>query len=258
MGNASKGRPNGRSGALSRGNPDTRAALMDSALRVLDQKNFTEVTVDDIVQEAGLARGTFYIYFKDKYDILAALARKLNDELFSQSHVEIDRHAPAHEKIRISLRRVIATWQQHGAFFRSTTQVALTRPDFLALNQELRRPFIEQIRRDLESSVERGHARPTDVRVAAKALSAMMDWFCLLWFGLGEPPYEAADDEIEQVTDSLALLWYRAVYGADPAGLSVLDGQHPFVAFAGSGFAKGAAAPERADLTNAGGPDPGA
>jgi AcrR family transcriptional regulator len=205
---------------LGRGNPQTRIALMDAAQRVLDKKNIMEATVDDFVCEAGVARGTFYIYFRDKYDILGALARRMNDQLFSQSHVELDRHAPAYDRIRLSLRRVIQTWEDHGGFFRSMTQISLSRPDFLALNQELRQPFIRQIRRDLESSIARGHARPIDPAVAAKALAAMMDWFCLLWFGLAEPPYEGADRDIDHVTDQLALLWYRAVYGDDPPSLS--------------------------------------
>ena len=205
-------------GAACRGNPQTRAALMDAAQRVLDRKNIMEATVDDFVCEAGVARGTFYIYFKDKYDVLSALARRLNDDLFSQSHATIDRHAPASARIRESLRRVIQTWEEHGGFFRSMTQMSLSRPDFLALNQELRQPFIRQIQRDLESSMARGHAKPIDAAVAAKALAAMMDWFCLLWFGLSEPPYEGAERDVDHVTDQLALLWYRAVYGHDPPG----------------------------------------
>jgi AcrR family transcriptional regulator len=204
-----------------RGNPQTRLALMDATQRVLDRKNIMEATVDDFVCEAGVARGTFYIYFKDKYDVLAALARRTNDDLFSQSHAEISRNAPAYDRIRLSLRRVIQSWEDHGGFFRSMTQVSLSRPDFLALNQELRQPFIRQIQRDLESSIARGHAKPIDTAVAAKALAAMMDWFCLLWFGLAEPPYEGADRNIDHVTDQVALLWYRAVYGADPPALDI-------------------------------------
>ena len=44
----------------------------------------------------------------------------------------------------------------------------------------------------------------------------MMDWFCLTWFGLNEPPFPGAERDIDRVTDNLALLWYRAVDGADP------------------------------------------
>ena len=189
---------------------------MDAAVRILDQKNFFDVGVDDLVQEAGVARGTFYIYFRDKYDLLAALSRRLNDELFDQAHVKLDRHTKPYDRIRLSLRRVIAAWEQHAMLFRATTQAALIRPDFLTLNQELRLPFVRQIRRDIERSIEHGHAKPIDAAVAAKALAAMMDWFCLTWFGLNEPPFPGAERDIDRVTDNLALLWYRAVYGADP------------------------------------------
>jgi AcrR family transcriptional regulator len=200
-----------------RGNPQTRRTIMKAAQSLLDHSNIADVTVDDIVREAGVARGTFYIYFKDKLDVLVALARNLNEELFEASHLSLDRGASAYERIRLSLRRVVDNWIEHNGIFRSLTQMAMTRPDFLELSQELRFPFIIQIRQDLESSMAGGRAKPIDAAVAAKALAAMMDWFCLLWFGLNEPPYEGAGENIDEVVDHLSLLWYRALYGADPA-----------------------------------------
>jgi AcrR family transcriptional regulator len=209
----------------SKGSPARRALLMDAAIRVLDKKNILDATVDDIVQEAGVARGTFYIYFKDKYDILMALSRRLNEQLFSESHLQLDRHTPPYERIRVSLRSVLAAWEQHGGLYRSLTQMALGRPDFLELNQRNRAMYIQRIRRDIERSIARGHARPINAAVAAKALAAMMDWICLLWFGLGEEPYPDATQDLDAVADSLAQLWYRAVYADDPP--AVREAAHP-------------------------------
>ena len=203
-------------GSTPKGSPARRTLLMDAALRVLDQKNIIDATVDDIVQEAGVARGTFYIYFKDKYDILKALSRRLNEQLFENSHLHLDRHVPPFERIRTSLRAVLDAWTRHGGLYRSLTQMALGRPDFLELNQQNRSVFIRQIRGDIERSIERGHAKPINPAVTAKALAAMMDWICLLWFGLGEEPYPNATDELDNVADILARLWYRVVYAADP------------------------------------------
>ena len=203
-------------GSTPKGSPARRTLLMDAALRVLDQKNIIDATVDDIVQEAGVARGTFYIYFKDKYDILQALSRRLNEQLFENSHLHLDRHVPPFERIRTSLRAVLDAWTRHGGLYRSLTQMALGRPDFLELNQQNRAVFIRQIRGDIERSIERGHAKPINPAVTAKALAAMMDWICLLWFGLGEEPYPNATDELDNVADILARLWYRVVYAADP------------------------------------------
>ncbi len=199
-----------------RGNPATRALIMEAGVRVLDRTNFFDVGVDEIVQEAGLARGTFYIYFRDKYDLLAALIRRLNEELFEQSHVRLEGPTTPYDRIRLSLRRVISAWEQHASIFRAMTQVSLSKPEFLELDQQLRMPFIRQIRRDIERTIAEGHAPPIDAAVTAKALAAMMDKFCLTWFAMDEPPYPTASQDIESVTDNLAQLWFRVIYGADP------------------------------------------
>lgn len=201
---------------IARGNPATRALIMEAGVRVLDRTNFFDVGVDEIVQEAGLARGTFYIYFRDKYDLLAALTHRVNEELFEQSHVHLEGPTTPYDRIRLSLRRVISSWEQHANFFRAIQQMALSKPEFLELDQKLRMSFVRQIQRDIERTIAEGHAPPIDARVAAKALAAMMDKFCLAWFALDEPPFPGAGDDIEHVADSLAQLWYRGVYAADP------------------------------------------
>jgi AcrR family transcriptional regulator len=191
---------------------------MDAALRVLDRKNIVDATVEDIVRDADIARGTFYIYFKDKFDVLKALSIRENEHLFADSHINIHRQAHAYDRLRTSLRNVIRHWESHANLFRSLTQMALAREDFYVMDRENRLRYIEKIRADLDSSIARGRAHPIDPAVAAKALAAMMDWFCLLWFGMNEPPYEGADDpaQVDHVADHVALLWYRAIYAEDP------------------------------------------
>jgi AcrR family transcriptional regulator len=51
----------------------TRQRLVDAARVVFAEKGFTEATVDDIVDRAGASRGTFYLYYKGKSEILADL-----------------------------------------------------------------------------------------------------------------------------------------------------------------------------------------
>jgi len=191
---------------------------MDAALRVLDSKNILDATVDDVVREANVARGTFYIYFTDKFDVLKALAIRENERLYADSHVNVRNEAHAYDRLRASLRAVISHWETHANLFRSLTQMNLARDDFYAMDRENRFRFIEKIRADLDSSIARGRARPIDPAVAAKALAAMMDWFCLLWFGMHEPPYEGAGQpsQVEHIADHIALLWYRAIYAEDP------------------------------------------
>ncbi len=43
--------------------------IIKSALKVISRKYFKEVTLDEIAKEADIAKGTLYLYFKDKEDL---------------------------------------------------------------------------------------------------------------------------------------------------------------------------------------------
>ena len=42
---------------------------LETDFHLITGKGFAKTTISDIVQQAGLAKGTFYLYFKDKYDL---------------------------------------------------------------------------------------------------------------------------------------------------------------------------------------------
>lgn len=44
--------------------------LYDSAYELFTSKGVHQTVVDDIVKRAGIAKGTFYLYCKDKYDLV--------------------------------------------------------------------------------------------------------------------------------------------------------------------------------------------
>ncbi len=47
-----------------------RSNILDAAAKLFMDKSFASTAVDDVVKMAGVAKGTFYLYFKDKYDLL--------------------------------------------------------------------------------------------------------------------------------------------------------------------------------------------
>ncbi len=46
------------------------SSLYDAAYNLFTTKGINDTAISDIVKKAGVAKGTFYLYFKDKYDIL--------------------------------------------------------------------------------------------------------------------------------------------------------------------------------------------
>ncbi|HWH32277.1 MAG TPA: TetR/AcrR family transcriptional regulator [Egibacteraceae bacterium] len=54
----------------------TEQALLDAAERVLVERGLQATKVEDITSEAGVAKGTFYLYFATKEDVIRAVQRR--------------------------------------------------------------------------------------------------------------------------------------------------------------------------------------
>ena len=57
-------------------------ALFNTAFELFTTKGTNKTTISDIADKAGVAKGTFYLYFKDKYDIRNKLASNKTKDLF--------------------------------------------------------------------------------------------------------------------------------------------------------------------------------
>lgn len=49
---------------------EKRLKIIETGYRLFQQKSVDSTAIDDVVKAAGIARGTFYLYFKDKSDLL--------------------------------------------------------------------------------------------------------------------------------------------------------------------------------------------
>ena len=50
--------------------------LITAAFELFEHNGVASVSIDDIVKKAGVAKGTFYLYFKDKFDLISKLILK--------------------------------------------------------------------------------------------------------------------------------------------------------------------------------------
>ena len=58
-----------------------RLRILEAAMRVFGEKDAEGTTIDDVIQAAGVARGTFYNYFSTTEELLVATSRWLEDDL---------------------------------------------------------------------------------------------------------------------------------------------------------------------------------
>lgn len=71
--------------ALTKKAERTKAKLLASARKLIGERGFDRVSVEDITRDSGVAKGTFYHYFKCKEDVVAELSFQSSQTILEES-----------------------------------------------------------------------------------------------------------------------------------------------------------------------------
>jgi TetR/AcrR family fatty acid metabolism transcriptional regulator len=100
------------------------SSIQDAAMRVIARKGIDETTVQDIADEAGIAKGTVYVYFRDREELLAKTADTLFENLLAELAPAFDADGPFDERVRGLVLRQFRFFDEHRALFRATTALS--------------------------------------------------------------------------------------------------------------------------------------
>lgn len=97
-----------------------RQCLLENAFHLFTSKGFQKTSISDIVENAGVAKGTFYLYFKDKYDIRNKLTAHKASEVFRKADAALDKTGitDLEEKIIFLIDNVISQFVADKALMR--------------------------------------------------------------------------------------------------------------------------------------------
>ncbi len=65
-------------------------SLLKTAYHLFIENGVSKTSVSDITKRAGVAKGTFYLYFKDKYDLRNRLVMRHSSKLFENAMAELE------------------------------------------------------------------------------------------------------------------------------------------------------------------------
>lgn len=71
---------------------EKRKKLLDSSYELFVDKGISNVSIAEICQKAGIAKGTFYLYFASKEDIARALNRRISFTLMQKAYDKVNRN----------------------------------------------------------------------------------------------------------------------------------------------------------------------
>lgn len=186
----------------------TREALLTEANRLFAEQGYLETTVAQIAEAAGVSLGTFYQYFRDRRDVVAALVR-LGLAAWMERNPAAWDVSGGREALYAVLFDFVASYADNVAFAQVWEEVCHVDAELAEWRRDLSRMLTERFALQLLAGGRNGHCRPFDeisADLAARALTSMVDRTCYVNYVFdvpaGGPP--APERTAETLTDLVA------------------------------------------------------
>lgn len=93
-------------------------SIQEAAMRVIARKGMSAATMQEIAEEAKVAKGTIYLYFRDRDELVEKTFETAITQLIQQVDAAFDRPAAIGEKIRAAMAAKFAFFRENREFFR--------------------------------------------------------------------------------------------------------------------------------------------
>jgi AcrR family transcriptional regulator len=189
----------------------TRERLLDAGRRVFDARGYLAATIDEIVGAAGASRATFYLHFKNKQELAAALLEAgLPDGVrrFAELDLLLEENGPLLRKQLHGwlAERLDASVGEPGAG-RALLQAATLEPELEAHLARMSERFVDSLVRYLGGI-------PAQARAAARARALVLETMTHRVLTLASRSRLPVDND--SALEALADLWFSALAG--PSG----------------------------------------
>ena len=181
---------------------ETKRLVFETGKRLIAERGFRNVSVDDIVAECGVARGTFFFHFKSMGNFLNCVAQQ--NEPFIAKAVEESRGLPLLERIEVFAREWLGTLTLFGAdLVRQLMTSGLDEPHE---SDEFAKIMLRSI---LQEAVEAGElAQDWDIETCERVLYAYLYGLAYVWCAQGRQddavlPEGSLLDPIRKLVDAI-------------------------------------------------------
>jgi AcrR family transcriptional regulator len=187
---------------LSRRGLDTRRRLLDAAERVFGELGFHEASVVKLAEAAGVAAGTYYLYFDSKKAIFEELMRDLNRRIRRAMSEGAEQGTT---RIDAELRGFAAYFRftaEHPALYRIIRQSEFVAPEMLRYHYDR---VAEGYVAALDKAMESGEIAKLDPEVTAYALMGLGELVGMRWilWGDGREVPKHVLTELERIVRSI-------------------------------------------------------
>jgi AcrR family transcriptional regulator len=178
--------------------------ILESAELFLRERPLRELTIDEVMAGTGLSRPAFYVYFRDRHDLVLRLIAEIGSELFEMA----DKWLKGGD-LRAGVEGVVAVYATHGPVLRAISDAAVDDPDVEHAYHGLVQRFIDATADHIRLEQKGGRAEGMTARRTAAALVWMNERYLSMCLGGQKQQKQLKPRE---VADTLHQIWMRTLY----------------------------------------------
>jgi AcrR family transcriptional regulator len=179
--------------------------IQEAALRVISRRGLAAATMQEIAEEAGVAKGTIYIYFKNRDDLVQRTADVALSQLLETLEATLASPRPLPDQLKALIQAKLQFFDTNREFFR--LYLALTQGDVAPPARTRRRHqkqyqlYLERLSALFREAGERGALRPVDPFRLALFVAEGINAVILRRLSEEAPP--PVDSEVEWIVKTL-------------------------------------------------------
>ena len=165
--------------------------IVNTAEKLFIKKGYECVSVNEIIREARIAKGTFYHYFRNKEDVLDALIDKVTAQINEKLELIIERtDLDSLEKLTECFGAILAYKKVHRKLMKVLFQAIFKKQNivmFYKIQQKSYQFFVPVLAKIIKQGKKEGIFRVSNFREVAEVIS------CLLVYYLGSAMFLMID-----------------------------------------------------------------
>ena len=183
------------------------AEIVAAAEQFLGERPFRELSVDEIMARTSLSRSSFYVYFRDRHDLLLRIVEAIGDDLMAMADRWLTGSGDPGADARLALEGLAGVYAEHGVVMRAIADAARVDPVVEQVYDALIDRFVNASSAHIAEQIESGQIEPIDPIETARALVWASETYLVRTLGTN-PPRQPT----ELVVDMLTRIWVRVLY----------------------------------------------
>ncbi|TQS71033.1 TetR/AcrR family transcriptional regulator [Ornithinibacillus gellani] len=154
---------------------DKKSVIARAALQTFQEQGIEKTKISDIVKRAGVAQGTYYLYFPSKLAVMPAIAELMVEKLLDSVQDTVQEKAPLSKKLEQLVQAVFHITDEYHEV-QALIYAGLASTEHIKEWERVYEPFYDWVRSLLQTAKENNEIRNNiDPHAASKLVIALVE-----------------------------------------------------------------------------------